>query len=72
MKNKREKSTVNLLIRHLPNSIEAIEKRLDKGIQVEWDEEEEKDGKVAYNKTVTMDFKKLMPKKDKKSSEVGT
>ena len=70
MKNKRQKSSVNLLIRHLPNSIEAIEERFDDGIKVEWDEEEE-DGKVAYNKSVTMDFKVLMPKKDKKSSEVG-
>ena len=58
------------MIRHLPNSITAIEERLDNGIIVKW-ETSKADGNTSYNKNVTMDFNVLMPTVEKKSSDVS-
>ena len=59
------------MIRHLPNSITAIEERLDNGIIVKWEETSKADGNTSYNKNVTMDFNVLMPTGEKKSSDVS-
>ena len=76
VKNNKRKSAVNYLIRHFPNTIGAIEKRLDDGIKVKWEKEieagkEVEAGKEAYSKHVTMDFNVLLPTKNKKLSDVG-
>ena len=69
LENKDKKSAAIYLMRHLPNSIEAIEKRLDGGIKPV--ERSMEDDNMTCNKTVSMDYKVLLPREDKKEPDVS-